>query len=182
MSNKVFKRFSDLARKAEISRGTKDSIDWFTKRIRKGKPIKNIEVITDGFKPKLIEPGGMYVYAYDPKTKEKLPFYDMFPLIICLSIVRGGWYGLNVHYLPPSMRARILWEVGYGKMNLAKIAKALTLDPRTKPAMKRYLFDHCRSTPKYIPKSEWEIAIQLPFENFVNADNKKVWRDSRSKM
>jgi len=28
-----------------------------------------------------VEPGGMYMFLYDPKTKAKLPYFDRFPLI-----------------------------------------------------------------------------------------------------
>ena len=182
MSNTVFKRYRDLAKKAEVTLGTKESAKWFANRIRKDKQIKSLDRVTDGYKARLIEPGGMYTYAYDPKTKEKLKFYDSFPLIICLQIVKGGWYGVNLHYLPPSLRAEVLWQIGYKKLGLARVAKAMSLDPRAVPAMKRYLFNHCQTTPKYIPKEEWEIAIQLPFENFQKATLKQVWRDSRSKM
>ena len=182
MSNNLFKRYKNLATKAEKTLGTKESMEWFRKRIRKDKQIKSIEKVTEGRRPRTIEPGGMYTYAYDPKTKEVLPFYDMFPLIICLDIVKGGWYGMNLHYLPPSMRADVLYEIGYGKLSLPRIAKRISLDPRTTPAMKRYLFSHCRTTPVYIPKGEWEIAIQLPYENFQKASAKQVWRNTRGKV
>ena len=182
MSNTVFNRYRDLARKAEITLGTRESAEWFANRIRKDKQIKSIDRVTEGRKARIIEPGGMYTYTYDPKTKEKMKFYDSFPLIICLQIVRGGWYGVNFHYLPPSIRARVLWEIGYKKLPMPRVAKALSLDPRTSPAMKRYLFGQVKSTPRQIPRDEWEIAIQLPYENFQKATNKQVWRDSRSKM
>jgi len=182
LSNKLFKRYKTLAAKAEKTLGTKESMEWFRRRIRKDKPIKSIDRVTEGRKLRTIEPGGMYTYAYDPKTKKQLPFYDLFPLIICLEIVRGGWYGVNLHYLPPAMRANVLYEIGYGKLPLPRIAKAISLDPRATPAMKRYLFDHCQTKPTYIPKDEWEIAIQLPFENFVKATAKQVWENSRSKV
>ena len=28
-----------------------------------------------------IVPGNLYMYVYDPKTKEELPYYDRFPLV-----------------------------------------------------------------------------------------------------
>ena len=28
----------------------------------------------------------MYTFFYDPKTKEKLPYYDRFPLVLILDI------------------------------------------------------------------------------------------------
>ena len=60
--------------------------------------------------------GNMYLFSYDPKTKETLPYYDRFPLIIPFrpSVVSGkagsgpGFYGLNLHYIPPRLRARLM--------------------------------------------------------------------------
>ena len=52
--------------------------------------------------------GNMYMFFYDPKYKETLPYYDGFPLIIMLGPAKGGFMGLNLHYLPPAVRARLL--------------------------------------------------------------------------
>ncbi len=52
-------------------------------------------------------------------------------------------------------------------------------NPITRVCLKRYLVKQVKSPPVTIPKDEWEIAIQLPFESFIKAGQKKVWRDSR---
>ena len=51
--------------------------------------------------------GQMYMFQYDPKYKDVLPYYDRFPLVIPfeqtrrVGIAQGdGFYGLNLHYLP----------------------------------------------------------------------------------
>src|SRR5579859_4289851 len=45
--------------------------------------------------------GKMVMYTYDPKLKEKLPYYDTFPLGIVVAFNKTGFYSLNLHYLPP---------------------------------------------------------------------------------
>ena len=50
--------------------------------------------------------GGMFMYYYDPKWKDKLPYYDQFPLTIMVEKAPGGFYGLNLHYLNPILRAK----------------------------------------------------------------------------
>ena len=52
-------------------------------------------------------PGDMYLYLYDPKTKDALPYYDTAPLVIPFRSAKGGFYGMNLHYLPPMMRMQL---------------------------------------------------------------------------
>jgi hypothetical protein len=56
----------------------------------------------------MLTPGRMMFYAYDPKTKDSLPFWDDFPIVIILHPKPNGFLGLNLHYLPPSVRATFL--------------------------------------------------------------------------
>ena len=43
--------------------------------------------------------GRMSMFFYDPKFKQRLPYYDTFPLVLPLEPMRGGFIGLNFHYL-----------------------------------------------------------------------------------
>ena len=52
--------------------------------------------------------GHMFMFAYDPKLKEQLPYYDRFPLVLALQPAPGGFLGLNLHYLRPDYRALFL--------------------------------------------------------------------------
>ena len=42
--------------------------------------------------------GKMYFYYYDAKTKDMLPYWDKFPLVIPLEVHTDGFIGLNLHY------------------------------------------------------------------------------------
>ena len=65
---------------------------------------------------KYILPGQICLFGYqEPKYKEELEYYDRFPLIIALGITRTKdgvirEIGLNLHYYPPYLRARILQQ------------------------------------------------------------------------
>ena len=42
--------------------------------------------------------GRLNMFIYDPKTKNRLPYYDVFPLVLPLEPIKGGFLGLNFHY------------------------------------------------------------------------------------
>lgn len=52
--------------------------------------------------------GQMYMYYYDAKTKDTLPYFDRMPLVFPFKKVAGGFYGLNMHYLPLTLRAKLI--------------------------------------------------------------------------
>ena len=95
-------------------------------------------------------PGYLYMYLYDPKLKETLPYYDRFPLVFPIERYKDGFLGLNLHYLGVNERIAIL-----NKLKQFASAKNLTeksrlrlsyeLLVRTKnvaalsPCIKRYL-------------------------------------------
>ena len=55
--------------------------------------------------------GRMSMFFYDPKTKARLPYYDTFPLVLPLEPMRGGFIGLNFHYLPYGARFAFLQQL-----------------------------------------------------------------------
>lgn len=137
--------------------------------------------------------GKMYFFAYDPKTKEQLPYYDRFPLVIPIDQDHEGFLGMNLHYVPPAYRAKLLDK-------MMTIATNKKFDDRTrfrvnyellngsaryeifKPCVKRYLYSHIRSKFIRIDANEWDIAIFLPFERFVGASRGKVYNESIRKI
>ena len=52
--------------------------------------------------------GKMYFYFYDPKTKDSLPYYDRFPLVLPIERYQDGFLGLNLHYIHPKQRIILL--------------------------------------------------------------------------
>lgn len=134
--------------------------------------------------------GRMYLYMYDPKTKDDLPYYDRFPLIFPFKRVHGGFYGINLHYLPHMLRAKLmdnLYSLANNKHNddstKLRLSYAL-LNKATKfkyfkPCVKHYLNSHVKTRFLWIPADQWETALFLPLERFVGATKQQVWRDSR---
>jgi hypothetical protein len=137
--------------------------------------------------------GKMYMYFYDPKHKETLPYYDRFPLIVMVGPAPRGFMGLNLHYLPLATRAKFLdalldtinnerydestrFRLSYEMLKRASKLKAF------RPCLKRYLSSHVRSRLAMVPAPEWEIATFLPTADFEKASSSQVYKDSRRKM
>lgn len=132
--------------------------------------------------------GRIFMFAYDPKLKAKLPYYDTLPLIILVDFTKDGFRGLNLHYLPPFVRKKVL-ELLVNNLNRYKLNERMRVRMSydilkraleyaiVKHAFKRYLFTHVRSVFMYIDPNEWNKAIMLPTEQFKKATKNKVWSD-----
>jgi hypothetical protein len=137
--------------------------------------------------------GGMYFFVYNPKLKDNLPFYDLFPLVIPIETYSDGFLGLNLHYLAPVPRAKLLDILsGFAtnkkydeKTRIAasyQILKGLSGTEYFKPCLKRYLSAHIRSKFLRIDANEWDIAIFLPVESFIGAQKQKVFSNSKKSI
>ena len=115
--------------------------------------------------------GVMNLFGYDPKFKETLPLYDRFPLIFPLESAKGGFYGINFHYLQPGARVAFLRQLqrfatdkNYDKNTRFNIGE---LSGRYfKKTIKRYLFSQVRTSFLNITADEMAIAIFLPVARF----------------
>jgi hypothetical protein len=137
--------------------------------------------------------GKMYFYFYDPKTKESMPYYDQFPLVIPIEKYNDGFLGLNLHYIHPKHRMILLDKLSdtmsndtYDektklKINYRYLAAASRIF-EANPCIKRYLFTQIQSRFLEITADEWDIAALLPLESFVGATTSKVYADSRKKF
>lgn len=136
--------------------------------------------------------GNMYLMVYDPKTKDTLPFYDTFPLVIPIEQFHDGMLALNLHYIPPKDRiilldklSTILTDSRYDDKTRFRISyaylKGASKAFEATPCIKRYLWSHVRSRFLQISADEFEIAAMLNIERFVKASSQQVWEDSRKK-
>jgi hypothetical protein len=135
----------------------------------------------------------MYMFFYDPKLKKELPYYDAFPLVIVIGPAKGGFMGLNLHYLPPTLRARFLDSLlditsnkKYDETTRFRLSYSLLKRAAKykffKPCIKHYLNDHVRSRFAFVPAPEWEIATFLPTADWRKSSANKVYSDSRGML
>jgi hypothetical protein len=144
-------------------------------------------------KKKLARPkaGYMYLFKYDPKTKATLPYYDTFPLVFPVEPYKDGFLGINMHYLPHILRARLMNALysttnnkNYDNTTKIQITYQILLGASKyrafKPTLKRYLYSHVGSPFLQITAREWDIALFLPLERFKKSDKETIWSDSKS--
>ena len=185
------------ARQGIIPARTVAARDWY--RSAAGKLMSNItpgvfEKRTDeARKVSSMEFGYMYAFKYDPKTKNDLPYYDTFPLIFPVRMDSDGFLGINFHYLPPVLRAKLmnalystLTNKKYDDTTKVRISYSILQSASKyryfKPMLKKYLRSHVRSQFLEIQVNEWDMAIFLPTESFRKADTGRVWEESRKKI
>ena len=134
--------------------------------------------------------GRMYFFMYNPKHKDTLPYYDMFPLVLPIERYSDGFLGINFHYLIPKDRAILFDELKVfvndrtlGPMTKIKIKydmlRGFTRFKRAKPCLKRYLTTYLKSQFIPIGTDEWAPALFLPVEQFRKMNKQAVWAESK---
>ncbi len=181
-------------RTGKVPARTEDAREWYRNAAKQIKRVNENTLMrsdTDRLMNKLL-PGAMYMFQYDPKYKDTLPYYDRVPLIFPFKMVKDGFYGINLHYLPLTLRARLmdgLYDFTNNKrydestrINLSyRLLNGSAKLKYFQPCIKHYLYDHVQTRFMYIYPSEWDIAIFLPtarFEkrttNYVHAQSRKA--------
>ena len=87
--------------------------DWFREKAQQAGASARMRAVTPNQLLKRqpddnIMLGKMFFYKYDPKFAKKLPYWDMYPLVFPFERAPGGFYGLNLHYIPPRERAVLM--------------------------------------------------------------------------
>jgi hypothetical protein len=195
MPDSYFQKLEMQAFRAGVRPRSKESLEWFRKRLKSVSRLNKKNILNDEALKKVNTPlaGRMYMYFYDPKTKATLPYYDKFPLIILVDRVEGGFTGLNLHYLPPILRAKFfdkLTEFTNNKKYDNSTRFRLTYNflqassrlKEFQPCFKRYLTNHVESKIVEIPAPEWEVALFLPTDQFVYNTRQTVWKKTRKML
>ena len=127
--------------------------------------------------------GSMYFFQYNAKHDTEypiLPYWDRFPLIFPFAPANGGFYGINLHYLPPNQRINLMTALieaqgtigGNLDDDYELQGLSYTIIKGFKPAqkcIKRYINTTAhRKSPFYgIGGADWAYAAGLPLQKFV---------------
>jgi len=195
------KLLDEGVRSNQVPAKTRGARNWFRNLARQTTGVQPNTILKTAPKVQLTrvpQVGFMYHFFYDPKMKKELPYYDRFPLIFPFkrgftrqrAIEEGSFLGINLHYLPPQLRARLMDA-------LYTISMDKTFDENTririsyeilnkaskfrffKPCVKRYLVNRVRSRFVKINADQWDTALFLPTERFVKKNKGFVHRQSR---
>ena len=179
---------TDINKPADVS-----AQDWYRQKAQEVKSINPGKLIKENTKYNRtnIKPGFMYLFGYEPKLKNELPYYDRFPLIFPFKSDEDGFLAMNLHYIQPVFRAKLM-------DNLYPLVTNLKFDETTRirasynllnsaakykyfqPCVKKYLYDHLKTKFLLIPANEWDIALFLPLQRFQKQSVNQVYKDSRA--
>jgi hypothetical protein len=184
---------SQGVRGGQIPARTQEARDWYRNtaktysNVTENQFLKGAEATRFSNTPMV---GQMYMFRYNAKWKDELPYWDKFPLVFPFKKIKGGFLGLNMHYLPLNYRAQLmdaLYTVTNNQLYNETTKLKLNYDILNgvskfryfKPTIKHYLSDHLTSRFLYVYPAEWDMALFLPLEKFQKANKQEVWKDSR---
>ena len=178
-------------RSGQVPARTKEAREWYRQTTKASVKRVNEKKLMSDTKRAVMTPkvGSMYLFSYDAKFKDTLPYWDRLPLIFPFKVVKGGFYGINLHYLTPRLRARLmdgLYDLANNgrfdettklRMNY-QLLNSISKLRYFKPCIKHYLNTQVRSNFMYIYPSERDIAIFLPLARFQKRGANRVYADS----
>jgi hypothetical protein len=197
MTAYVFQQIAQRGRAEGIDASVRqrDARTWFRQAaqdvttVNRNRMMNDKENVTSSLDEKNI--GQMFMFFYDPKHKDTLPYYDTFPLIFLIGFKDKGFMGINLHYLPPFLRAKLmdsLYETlnnnRYDESTKLRVSYQILASASKfryfKPCVKHYLAEHVQSNYLNIEPTNWDSALMLPIEQFKKASAERVWRESRA--
>jgi hypothetical protein len=133
------------------------------------------------------------MFVYNPKLRKQLPVYDRFPMIFVLEFRRQSFLGINLHYLPLTMRARLFNELTIllntqninenTRLRLSyQIIKNATKFHNALPLIREYDNKYVRSRLLEVHARDWEIALFLPADQFKKKGRHTVWSETRKEI
>ena len=168
--------------------GRPRSTQWYRDKIKELGAPSSRKLIRDGKRSGVPFYGRLNMFFYSPKHAKVLPYYDTFPLVLPLEKYSDGFLGINLHYLPISLRMRLLDRLvdfsnntKFDESTILKVSyDRVKKIKEVKPTLHRYLAGHVRSQFRRIDADEFTVATLLPVQQFKKSSDAAVWRESRS--
>ena len=163
------------------------SVAWFRNKIKEFGEPKSSDLLRDGKRTSVPTFGILNMFVYSPKLKDKLPYYDTFPLVLPIERYNNGFLGINLHYLSIPMRIRLLDRLTDFANNdrfdkstelLVDYSRLKNID-LIKPCLKRYLAGYVKSKFRKVEADEFMVATLLPVQRFKKQSDNYVFGKSR---
>lgn len=181
---------------AVLARHTKESLDWFRKRVSKDLRLNRRRLLRDhgdyrtrkGSESRSVI-GRLYFFEYDAMEAgdRELGVYDRFPMVFVFntSTTNSDYklvHAINMHYLVPRERALVYLKLlkiknKKGWTNDTKLKASWSLlrsvadDNLLKRAVHSYRVDRIVGHKMVeIHAADWEVAVFLRLEQFINID------------
>ena len=163
------------------------SVKWFRNKIKEFGTPKSADLLRDGKRTSVPTFGILNMFVYSPKLKDKLPYYDTFPLVLPIERYKDGFLGINLHYLSIPMRIRLLDRLtDYANNDRFDKSTELLVDysrlkniDLIKPCLKRYLAGYVKSKFRKVEADEFMVATLLPVQRFKKQSDNYVFGKSR---
>lgn len=187
--------------KIDVTKANRRSMTWYNKQVQELSRWDNDrsrEILIRGRPSGLgrrskAQQGFMYLFGYEAKYADVLPYWDRFPMVLPFATDNKGFTGFNIHYLPYRTRSiilqRILEFATNERMDYStrvkiswKLVKNFAKIEALSFCVKRYLWTHVKTNFRQVPPEDWGLVALLPIHNFEGAKNPaKVWADTLSK-
>ena len=189
--------FTDIVnqRPEEIETRSIDSLQWFQTNVRDIRRTPSSLMKENQNFVTRFELGKMYMFMYEAKRKDKLKYYDYFPVTICLKRYATGFMGINLHYLAPRYRAllmdglyefyREIQDESYFQIRYPSV-KSISKLRWAKPCIKQYQYPYIDSRIVEVRPEHMDMVVMLPSQQFrskgtiTNAND--IYRESIRKI
>ena len=164
---------------AQLNELKKKSQSWFDEQAQQLQSLTSgYQAVTSGYFTidSYAIPGTMILFKYLPKTRDKLPYWDVYPLVLPFGQIKGGFIGLNFHYLDYYSRVWLFQALSRfssssqltkrTRLNLSWGAIEAVGKQSARECVHNYLYSQIRSPIRNIHPRDWVTALTLPWESF----------------
>lgn len=146
--------------------------------------------------PSRLMDGQMVFFKYEPMSESFISrdtYYDKFPLVLITDVYRGGFEGVNLHFVQPDLRKflfdaimrglptvkandewRTRLQVDYDRLNARRQFRFF------KQCYRRYSWKGMKRRPVIVPFQLWEQMVEANISRFSGARPVTVYRDTKT--
>jgi|TARA_B110001454_G_scaffold174278_1_gene165760 hypothetical protein len=182
---------------SDLQKRSVESMKWFRDKAR------NLKVRPKALQKGLgtyathLQQGKMYMFFYNAKWQDKLPYWDRFPCMIPLDVTPNKVLGINLHYIAPRHRLLLLDELFKTTTSSAAneefdtntrfrvfydLVKSVSRLKYAKPCLKSYFSNRIVSRITEVPTNSWEIVGMMPTAQWQKEHANHVYAESRKKF